>query len=277
MTLSARSAVFKGGMVFSLLCLLICIAASIKVIPVYPAMEPEIAVRSGGLFHLLFERSLNPSLLAVHCCVAVSVLYSFLSIIFIYFYFEKTQSPEILFVAFFAVSFSPEMLRLILPLGRVYEIPMLYLLVVSRVILFCRCFGIFSLFTTGIYAVDFGTQRQRNAVLFIVVISLIIALGIPVDSHTWDSGLNMVNGYISMFRLIEVGAFFITTVGFFIAAWSRQLREFAFIGTGTALLFLGRIVLLTADTWAGPFTGLVFLVSGTWLVCANLHKAYLWL
>jgi hypothetical protein len=42
-------------------------------------------------------------------------------------------------------------------------------------------------------------------------------------------------------------------------------------------VFLGRAILLTADSWAGPATGLVFLAFGTWLICTNLHKVYLWL
>jgi len=277
MTLSARNVVFKGGMVFSFLFLLICAAVSVAVIPVYPSMEQEITHRTGGLFNAIFERSLNARLLAVHGSIAVSVLYSFLTIIFIYFSFEKTQSPEILFVAFFAVSFSTEALRLILPLGRLYEIPSLYLLLASRIIIIFRCFGIFSLFAASVYAAGFKVQRQSQAIMIIIVTTLVIALGVPIDTHAWNSGLNMISGYTSMFRLIEAGAFLITTAGFFIAAWSRGSREFAFIGTGSALVFLGRNILLTSDTWAGPLAAAVCLVFGTRLICKNLHKVYLWL
>jgi hypothetical protein len=277
MTLSARNTVFKAGIALSLLCLLICIAASVKVIPVYSLMEQDITVRSKGIFHAIVEKFLSVKILAVHCCIAVSVLYSLLTLFFIYFSFEKTQSPEILFVAFFAVSFAPETLRLLLPLGHVYEISPLYLLMASRVILFGRCFGIFSLFAAGIYAVGFEVRRQRSVVLAIIVLTLIIALGVPVDTYTRDSGFNVISGYSSMFRLIEAGAFLITAVSFFIAAWLRSSREITLIGAGTVLVFLGRIILLTADSWAGPAAGTVFLVFGTWLICTNLHKMYLWL
>jgi hypothetical protein len=277
MTLPARNTVFKGEMIFSFLCLLVCIAASVRVIPVYPSLETEIALRSRGIFHAFFENSLTANLLAAHCCIAVSVLYSFLTVILIYFFFEKTQSPEILFVAFFAASFSPETLRLILPLGRVYEIPSLYALMASRITLFFRCFGIFSLFAAGVYAAGFETQRQRNTVMIIVVTSLVIALGVPVDIRTWDTALNPVNGYMSMFRLIEAGIFLISTVSFFIAARSRGSREFAFIGAGSVLVFFGRSILLASDTWAGLFAGPALLAFGTWLICTRLHKVYLWL
>jgi hypothetical protein len=277
MTLSVRNIVFKGGIILSLFFLLLCIAASVKVLPVYPTMEQDIGLRSSGLFHVLVEKTLNAKLLAVHCCIAVSVLYSFLTIILIYFSFEKTQSPEILFVAFFAAAFAPETLRLIIPLGRVYDIPSLYSLLASRVILFCRCFGIFSLFAASMYASGFKSQRQRNVIIIRIVTALFIAIGVPIDTLAWDSGLNMVSGYTSMFLLIEIGTFLFSTGSFFIAAWSRGSREYAYIGAGSVLLFLGRNILLNADTWVGSAAGPVCLLIGTWLICQKLHKVYLWL
>jgi len=277
MTLSDRNNIFRLGIALSFLCLLICLFASLKAMSVYAPMEEEITRRSAGLFQILTGKWFDTKLLAVHWCVAGLVLYSFISIILIYYFFEKTQSPEILFVAFFAISFAPEALRLLLPLSRVYEIPSLYLLMASRVTLFGRYFGIFSLFTASIYAVGFKAQKQRNVVLILAVITLIITLGVPIDTETWDSGLNMIIGYVSMFRLIEVGAFLIITLSFFIAAWSYSSRDYAFIGTGSALALLGRHILLNGDAWAALPIGLLLLTVGTWLICTKLHKIYLWL
>jgi len=277
MTLSERNLVFKLGIALSFLCLLICTIISIKVFPVYAGMETEITRRSEGILRAFIGKFFNAKLSAVHCCILASVLYSFFSITLIYYFFEKTQSPEILYVVFFAVSFSFEALRLILPLSRVYELPSLYQLTASRIILFCRYFGIFSLFTAGVFASGLKAQKQRSIIMVITVTTLIITLGVPIDTQAWDSSLNMINGYTSMFRLIEAGTFLITTINFFIAAWSRSSHEFVFIGAGSVLAFLGRNILLSTDTWAGLPIGLLFLVAGTWLICTRLHKVYLWL
>ena len=277
MSLSTRNLVFKLGIVFSLLCLLIGIAASTKVTPVYALMETEITRRPAGFIQAFIEKFTDAELLAAHCSIVAAVLYSLLSIIFIHYSFEKTQSPEILFVAFFAASFSLEALRLILPLKWVYEIPSLYVLAASRVILFGRYFGIFSLFTASVYATGLRVQKQYNVITIITVTTLIIVLGFPIDTQTWDSSLNMINGYLSVFSLIEMGTFLIATISFFIAAWSRGSREFIFIGTGIVFAFLGRNLLLNADTWEALPVGLLFLVTGTWLICTRLHKVYLWL
>ena len=277
MTLSARNLLFKGGIILSFLCLVICAAASIRTIPVYSLMEPEIARRSGGFFQAIVGKYFSARLLAVHCGILAVVVYSFFSIILTYYFFEKTQSPEILFVVFFALSFSIEALRLILPLGQVYVMPSLYPLMASRILLFARHFGIFSLFAASLYAVGYESQRQRNVIMLITVTALVIALGVPIDTEAWDSSLNMITGYAPIFRLIEAGTFLITAVSFFIAAWSRSSREFIFIGIGAILAFLGRTILLTADAWAILPFALAFLIAGTWIVCTYLHKIYLWL
>jgi len=277
MTLSARNNLFRLGIILSFLGLLICLLASLKTIPVYPSLEQEITRRSTGLFQLLANNVFDTQLMAVHWCITGVVLYAFFSTILIYYFFEKTQSPEILFMAFFAISFAPEALRLLLPLSRVYEIPSLYMLMASRVILFGRYFGIFSLFTASLFAVGFKVQKQRNVVLIMAVITLIITLGVPIDTETWNSSLNMISGYVSIFRLIEAGAFLTTAMSFFIAAWSRSSREFVVIGTGSILALLGRHILLYADAWVALPGGLLLLVVGTWLICTKLHKIYLWL
>jgi hypothetical protein len=240
-------------------------------------MEEEITYSTESIFRAFSEKFFGTNLLATHYGILALVFFAFFSILLSYFSFEKTQSPEILFVVLFAASFSLESLRLIIPLGRTYEVPSLYMLMAARIILFGRYFGLFSLFTASVYAVGFKAQKQRNVITIIAVITLIIVLGVPIDTQAWDSSLNMITGYTSMFRLIETGAFLITTISFFIAAWLRSEQDFIFIGVGTALAFVGRNILLNAVTWAGLPFGLLFLAAGTWLICVRLHKIYLWL
>ena len=277
MTLSNRNTVFKAGIAISALCLLIGIIASIETVPVYEHMEAEITLRPDSFAQAFLERHFETRLLAVHFTALLLALYSLLSIVFIYFFFEKTQAPEIFFVAFFAASFAPEVLRLVLPLGRVYEIPSLYLLMASRIILFGRYFGIFSLFAASVYAAGYQSQQQRNAVLIIVATALFVSLSVPVDTQTWDSSLTMISGYASMFGLIGIGTFLITVASFFIAARQRGSGEFIFIGIGSVLALIGRNILLRTDTWVGLPIGMLFLAAGTWLICTRLHRIYLWL
>jgi hypothetical protein len=209
--------------------------------------------------------------------MAGAVIYAFVTLILIYYFFEKTQSPEILFFALFVLSLSFEGMRLMAPLQKIHQIPALYLLMASRALLFGRFFGIFSLFAASVYAAGLEMQKQQNIIMIIALVTLVITLGVPIDILSWDTSYCMISGFPSMFRMVEAGVLFITTLSFFISAYSRGSRDYVLIGAGSFLVFLGRSLLLSADTWATPLPGLLALIAGTYFICTRLHKVYLWL
>jgi hypothetical protein len=116
-----------------------------------------------------------------------------------------------------------------------------------------------------------------GVVIIILVATLVIALGMPLDGLSWDSSLSMLSGYPSMFLLVELGITLITTVSFLVSAYSRGSREYIFIGIGSLLVLIGRNMLLGADTWLTPLPALAILGLGTWFICGQLHRVYLWL
>ncbi|GHU87688.1 hypothetical protein FACS189476_03520 [Spirochaetia bacterium] len=277
MTLSDRNTFFKAEILIAALFFIFLAAVSAVIIPVYPAAVEETSRRAPGIIQSMVSRSLEPSAYAPFAAIAGAVIYAFATLILIYYFFEKTQSPEILFFALFVFSLSFEGMRLAALLQKLYQIPALYLLMASRVLLFGRFFGIFSLFTASICAAGLEMQKQQNIIMIIALITLVITLGIPIDVLTWDTSYCMINGYTSMFRMVEAGVLLITMLSFFISAYSRGSREYILIGVGSFLVFLGRNLLLSADTWVTPLPGLLALIAGTWFICTRLHKVYLWL
>jgi hypothetical protein len=203
------------------------------------------------------------------------VLFSLAGIIMILSFFEQTSAPEILYIAFFTVSFAFETIRLILPLQSMYDIPSFYTLLASRILLFARFFGIFSLFAAGICAAGLEVQMTRNVILVIIVAALVL-IGVPIDAQSWDTSLNVSYGFSSMIGLIEIIVFFITIASFLIAVNVRGSREYAYIGIGIMIALAGRYLLLYFDNWAGPIPGILMLSFGTWFACSKLHKIYLW-
>jgi hypothetical protein len=276
MTLSDRNTFFKAEIFIAAVFLVTAVAVSFVIIPACSAASTEAARRAQGIIQNLTGHFLEPSPYAPLAVMAGAVLYALITLILIYYFFEKTQSPEILFFTLFVFSLSFEGLRIMTPLQKAREIPALYLLLASRMLLFARFFGIFSLFAASVYAAGFGVQKQQNIILIIAVFTLVIALGIPIDVFTWDTSYSMINGYTSMFRMVEAGVLLITMLSFFISAYSRGSREYILIGAGSFLVFLGRNIIQSADTWTGPL-GLLFLAVGSWFICTKLHKVYLWL
>jgi hypothetical protein len=277
MTLSERNIFFKAGIFIASVGLIFMVVTSFVIIPRYPMVLDETTRRSTGIIQSLAAHFIQPSPYVPFVSIVSAVLYAFISIIVIYGYFEKTQSPEILYVGFFVISFALEGSRIMVPLKLTYELPSVYLIMASRALLFGRYFGIFSLFAASVYAAGFEGQKQRSIISIIALITLVTALGVPIDGLAWDSSLCMISGYTSMFRIVEVGIVLITVASFFVSAYSRGIKEYVFIGIGSFLVILGRNMLFSADTWITPFPGLLILALGTWFICTQLHRVYLWL
>jgi hypothetical protein len=277
MTLYGRNAFFRIEIAVSGGFLILAGGLALQALPACPAVMAEAVRRSPGVIQGLAVRFFGPEPFAPFACLAAAVLFAPAALTMIYFFFEKTQAPEILFITLFVLSFSFEAMRLMTLLQKAWVIPSFYLLLASRTLLFGRLLGIFSLFAAGICAAGLEIQKQLNVIFIAVFIALVVTLGIPVDILTWDSSFSMVNGYLSLFRMVETVVLFITIASFFISAWSRGTPEYAAVGLGSFLAFTGRNILLSADTWITPFPGILCLTAGVWLICTKLHKVYLWL
>jgi hypothetical protein len=277
MTLYGRNVFFRAEIAISGVVLVLGAVMAFRALPACPETVTEAIKRAPGMFQSLAGRLLGPSPFVPFVSLMTAALFSLVTLVLIYFFFEKTQAPEILFITLFVLSFSFETMRIMTPLQKTWVIPSVYPLLASRIMLFGRFFGIFSLFAAGVYAAGLEVQKQANVILVVVFVSLVVSLGIPIDILTWDSSFNMVIGHLSLFRMVELVVLLITVVSFFISAWSRGTPEYVSIGLGSFLVFAGRNILLTGDTWLSPLPGLFFMAAGIWLICTKLHKVYLWL
>jgi hypothetical protein len=276
MTLSERNTFFKTGIVLCSICALFVLAASFLVIPVFSEIMEEYTRRPVNFFQVL-AGFLKNDFYAVFVSLAASVLYSLISIIFIHFFFERTSVPEILYIAFYTVSFAFEAIRLILPLHHFYNFSQFYVSIAFKSLLFIRFFGVFSLFTAGLCAAGLEIQKTRNVIFIIVIASLVITLSVPIDASNWDTSINIVNSYTSMFALIGLAVSVITMISFFIAANIRDSREYINVAVGAILVLTGRSFLLNIDNWLGTIPGILLLSFGTGFLCSKLHKIHLWL
>ena len=277
MTLSARNNYFKAGIVLAVLSLGLAAAGGYFAFPAFSEASAAAVTRSGGIILKLIEGFAEPSAHVPLWVVLASVVYSFISIILIYYFFEKTQSPEILFIGLFVISVAFELAKLAIPLRVVFPFSSVYLVVANRVMLFGRYFGLLSLFAASVYAAGLDSQKQYNIFLMFVMATLVITLNIPVDSLAWDSSFKLQNSYHAMFTLVEIGFFAMTALTFMVTAYIRSSRRYIYIGIGALMMLTGRNIMFHSDTWISPAPGLVLLAAGTWIVCSRLHKEYLWL
>jgi hypothetical protein len=277
MILSARNNFFKGGIVLAALSLALSAAGGYFAFPACPAATAAAGFRPQGIIQGFVEGLAKPSAYVPFWTMLGSVVYSLISIILIHYFFEKTQSPEILFFGFFVISLSFEFIRIIVPLRGVFPFLTVYLAAASRILLFGRYFGLFSLFAASVYAAGLDIQKQQNVFFILVLTVIVTVLSVPVDSLVWDSSFRMLNGYGTMFAVVEAGILLVTMLTFFVSAYTRGSITYVFIGLGSLLVFVGRNILINSDTWITPLPGLIILAAGTGLISSRLHREYLWL
>jgi hypothetical protein len=251
------------------------IAASKYIVPRYPALQAAAAARPfPGLVSALLPA---PQPYVSFGALLAAGLYAIVTLLLIYRFFEKTQSPEMFFFAFLAFSFAFEPLHIIIPLREVFALPIVYVEFTGRVILFGRYMGVFSFFAASVYAAGLKTRNESNVLLPVVISALLIALRSPVDGMSWDSSISLILGDQHMYMLMETALVFITIVDFFVSAYLKGSRDYIFIGMGASFVLLGRILLLSCDTWIFLVMALVFLGAGTWFFCSRIHRMYMWL
>ena len=277
MTLSLRNNCFKAGLIISTFSLFIILTTFSTIRPYYPEVSGEGIRLFSGIIERIFGSLLDSEPYVPLAATAGAVIYSLIGIILIYYFYEKTQSPEILFIGLFIVSFAFECIKIMIPLSKAMALSNSQLIMGSRILIFGRYFGIFSLFTSSVFAAGLKVQKQENFLLVTIAAALIFALGIPIDGLTWDSTLFIQNDFYNSLSMVETGIIIISIASFFIAAYTRGSKQYIPIGLGAILIYLGRNILLNGDTWPSPFIGLFTLCFGTWLSCLKLHRIYLWL
>ena len=275
MTLSARNNFFRGGIIIAILSISLVAISGRLAYAVFPEVTAKAVLRSGGL--ILRNIELQAEANVPFWTIMIAAVFSLVSISLIYYFFEKTQSPEIFFIGLFVISLSFEAARIIIPLREIFNFPLVFVATASRVMHFGRCFGLFSLFTAGIYAAGLDAQKQGNSLLMITLAALIISMSVPINCIIYDSAFVTASGYRHMFSVIEAGILVITMSSFLISASKHSSRNFLLVGIGIILAVAGRNILLNSDTWITPFPGLMILIAGTWFACSRLHLAYLWL
>ncbi|MDR2151166.1 MAG: hypothetical protein LBO67_10275 [Spirochaetaceae bacterium] len=274
MSIVGRNFIFKIEIVCVVLLVFLVVISSFFVIQLYPATVNGAVERSAGIVPGLALHILPVQPFAPFISVICTMVYALIGSVCIYLYFEKTESPEIFFFSFFVLSTAFEALRVITPLTVQYTLPSLYLGIAFKVLFFSRYFGIFSLFVASINAAG---MRFKNSLLMSAIVALLIALKVPVDRLSWNSSLGPIAGMSTTFAVVDVGCIVITILNFFISAYSSGEKNYFFIGAGSLLVFLGKELLINADTLFVPFLGFVLLVAGTWFIATRLHKIYLWL
>jgi hypothetical protein len=158
--------------------------------------------------------------------------------------YRRTDSAELLFLMLFCASLCLEAWRL----GNLV-FPALgysrYLnLVVTRLVLFSRFFGLMCLVIASLYAV--GLKYVQYSVLIggTVVLAFALAGVLPLDTSLYEPTFLYKLGDRQGYLFVRLILALLTVVNFAVAARFRRSRRFAVAAAATVLMILGRELLL---------------------------------
>jgi hypothetical protein len=275
MTISKHIVLLKAGIVVSFLSIIAFAVSARYIFPVYPNLidygeaSRDIPAFIAGLLPA-------PAPYTAFVSAGISVLFAFAAQVFLFYFFEKTQSVEIRFLGIFLFSFTFEILRILFPLREALQLSGYIPVIAARLLLFGRLYGLFALFAAGLYACGFKLQQEERLIFPIVIIALLFAFRAPLDMFHYYTNICPVMGFSRMFRVMSAAIVLISAYCFISGAYTRNNSEYYVIALGLIAAASGRYLLFVADTWLALFPGIIILVFGVWLTGKQLRRMYLW-
>lgn len=206
--------------------------------------------------------------IALALCAAAASLLSF-------FWFEKTQSGEIVFFALFLLSCMAESARLLVPLFGLWRSASALAARSAQVVLFGRFLAPLSL----VFAASLGGSESRGGVdrnaLFALAVSLAAALVIPVNTAAF-----LPDGGPRWWRFGAVSSVIFILHGAALAAFCMEARDSGRPARSVApqaSLSAGFLVCCHCSSYLALAVGCAALFGGAFFYLRALRRRYLWL
>jgi hypothetical protein len=275
MTFPRHSILLKIGAGCSIAGLITTVILTPKLIPLFNALVPKASRRAGlPLKALLFSEATG---IAPLIAIFVVLIFACIALVYIIHFFETTESAEIHYIEIFACLCAMEALRLTVPLKTLYQFSPFYLMSAQRLLTFARFSSFCALLAAGLFAAGIKLRKQESLLFPFGLASLIIAIRIPIDIYDFDTSLNPILGFASMYTAIEFCMAALSAGSFLAGAYARSSKEYIPAGLGVIMLALGKSALQTADTIMLIIPAALCLFAGFYIYCTSLRKLYMWL
>jgi hypothetical protein len=271
MTLSKHVLFLKVGIILTAAVLAGIIFISWRIMPFYPGLCEGAVSKSS-----YFLKSFNTFPYISYVTTILSLVYTLVFQILIFYFFEKTQSIEVRFISAFVFSLALEAARITLPIMQLMNLPLFYFTIAGRILYFGRFFGALSLFAASLCIGGFKNTKEEQIFFASIIIALLISLQIPIDVLSWDTSLMPRSGFHLMLTVVELCIVVIAVINFFMGSLTRQTREYFFAGIGIFAAYMGRKLLVSADLLIPAIFGFLLLCAGTFFTGIQFRRMYLW-
>lgn len=213
---------------------------------------------------------------AVLAGIVVFPLVSLVTLGYILFAFEKTQTTEITFFAAGIFAIALESFRIIIPLNEVWANTTLIVTAISRIALFCRLFTVLCLLSSIIFTTGQTSQQIGAAIFLTAFFSLSLVNAVPFNAINSDTTYYIMPGYSRMIHLVLALLGVLAASSYRIQGSSRGIPEYSRAATGVLFILTGYGLLTVADSWIVTLCGAASLSAGSWRYLKQIHRYYLW-
>jgi hypothetical protein len=193
------------------------------------------------------------------------------------FRYSRTVSMELYFFAFWALALAAEALRVESLRGALFGAPFPERGLVTRLLLSMRFLGIFSLFAGSLYSVGYSEDKQSVPIGAVILASLALGTGLPINTGTFGADLLQRVGYSQLYGFLSAACLLGASANYALAARFTGEGGYNLAALGNALIFAGGLALRASRSPGTVVLGALGLAAGTVLFLRKIHAYYLWL
>lgn len=276
MTLKTRNRITRGFFIFSLICVTVVLVTIIAGI-ITDSIHPETTPNPPRSPEFLNSISFMPvSVIATFISAAILFLAVPVILFLIEFYFQNTQTSEIVFFYGFIFACLTEGIRILNPLFDLSNSFSDLFIFLSRILFMGKLLAPLS-FTFSSFLSDVNQRHdiERNFFLMIAI-SCIFAVIIPVNTAQISTTFEPTYGFATTFNIGRIVLILVTFISFILSGRNHDSPEIIKLASDFTLLIMGYLILTVSDNYVLLITGSGLFLWGTTRYLINLHKIYMW-
>jgi len=191
---------------------------------------------------LLVMGTLEPGFLRITALTGMAslLLFAVLANLGVRTLYRRTDSAELLFIMLFCLSLFLEAWRLGNLIFQAFGLPQYLNVVVTRVVLFSRFFGLLCLLVSSLYAVAMKYTQYSVLIGGMAVLAFTLAGVLPLDTSLYEATFLYKLGDRQGYFFVRLILAALMVINFFVAARLRRSRRFAVAAVAGLFLFVGR-------------------------------------
>jgi hypothetical protein len=226
---------------------------------------------------LLAFGTLEPHALRINAAAGMAglIVFSLLANLGVRALYRRTDSAELLFLMISCLSLCVEGWRLGNLLFQALGSPQYLNVLLTRLVLFSRFFGLLCLLISSLYAAGMKYTQYPVLIGGTVVLAFTLAGILPLDTSLYEPTFLYKLGDRQGYLFIRMILAFLLVINFLVAARTRGSRRFLAVAAAAALLLAGRELLQYGIAPLPIALGALALVSGFVLFVRQVGVFYL--